>query len=609
MASIERNSTEQIGARRIKSQGSEASQIQVSQWARLVSLFLISLPFASPKAEAQGDSANQATLLQTQENESREKQLWLEQLEKQLRQRQTDSDPTSAPQSSISDPRRGGLKLKGAIPERPDKLEPKFGDDPSEKIAPDSGTVVEALPTPESDAQAMGQKLQLSDVIASTYRAFPLLEIARLQSGVAAGQQTSAWGAYDTKLEYYSLNQAVGFYETYRNGIGVARQLWWGGYASAGYRIGRGEFESWYKERETNAGGEFKVALVQPLLQGRAIDPQRVELFQANLRRQAVEPEIQSQVLIAGQEAARAFWLWVEIGNVLKAQERLLEIAQQRGEQLELALQKGWFSELTVNLNSQQIYDRQLKVNETRQKFRDTAYKLSLFLRDESGFPLMVPPEWLPTDFPEVAPLPPGNFGTDFQNAVNSRPELRLIALDVQSLRLELNLALNQMLPNLDFTIQSVQNVGEGTASTNDKGQFQLEAGVIGGVPIQRRKAVGKSQSTQAKLAQISQKYEFQRNKIEIELRTARNAIDISQQNVETARNLLKQANLALEGFRKSFTAGQVDLFFLLNQEVKVNDSEVKLLEAERDFFTAIAAMQAALGLDPLEQAANLTVR
>ncbi len=455
----------------------------------------------------------------------------------------------------------------------------------------------------------MGQLLQLSDVIASTYRAFPLIEIARLQSGATAGLQTSAMGAYDLKLAYYSLNQPVGFYETYRNGIGVARQLWWGGYASAGYRIGRGNYEPWYKERETNAGGEFKVSLIQPLLQGRAIDPSRVELFQANLRRQAVGPEIQSQILTAGLEATTSFWLWVEIGNVLKAQERLLEIAIKRGEQLDRSKAAGAVANLDISQNAQSIYERQLKVNETRQKFRDTAFKLSLFLRDEVGAPMLAPPDWLPSDFPGVKSVPVGDFAADFQNAITTRPEMNLIELDRQSLRWDLTLARNQVLPSVDLVLQSVQNVGQGTSAINDKGEFQLEAGVSGEVPIQRRKAIGKIQNTEAKLMQISQKAEFQRNKIEIQLRSARNGLDIAQQNVVAARELLRQANITLDIFRRVLEAGRVDLFFLLNQEIKVNDSEVKLLEAERDFFVSLAAMQAALGLDPLEQAMGLTTQ
>ena len=157
------------------------------------------------------------------------------------------------------------------------------------------------------------------------------------------------------------------------------------------------------------------------------------------------------------------------------------------------------------------------------------------------------------------------------------------------------------------MTLRASQDMGLQTSQTNDKEEFQLEAGIIGDVPIQRRKAFGKIQSTQAKMAQISQKYEFQRNKIGVELQSARNALDIAQQNVVAARELLKLANETLDLFRLEFDANRRDVFFLLGQEVKVNDSEVKLLEAERDFYIALASMQAALGLDPLEQSTLLT--
>ncbi|MFY7877384.1 MAG: TolC family protein [Pirellula sp.] len=230
-----------------------------------------------------------------------------------------------------------------------------------------------------------------------------------------------------------------------------------------------------------------------------------------------------------------------------------------------------------------------------------------MFLRDEQGAPRLPPPEWLPIDFPAITEIPPGNFEQDFQNAMASRPELLLINLDMQSLRLDLSLARNQTLPNVDMTLRASQDMGLQTSQTNDKEEFQLEAGIIGDVPIQRRKAFGKIQKTQAKMAQISQKYEFQRNKIGVELQSARNALDIAQQNVVAARELLKLANETLDLFRLEFDANRRDVFFLLGQEVKVNDSEVKLLEAERDFYIALASMQAALGLDPLEQSTLLT--
>jgi outer membrane protein TolC len=460
----------------------------------------------------------------------------------------------------------------------------------------------------QQDALSMGEALLLADVIASTFRSFPEIEIARLQAGVARGEVTQANGAYDLHLDYYNLNQPVGYYENSRSGVGVSRQLWWGGYAHAGYRIGRGGFEPWYKERETNKGGEFRVGWVQPLLQGRAIDPYRVQLFQANLDRQAVAPEIQQNVLAASLAASSAYWQWVEAGNVLRAQEQLLQLAIRRNEGLNRLLERGLSTRQELSINAQTISERQLKVMESRQKFRDTAFKLAIFLRDESGTPMLARPEWLPNTFPPIDRLELQDFETAFLDAQQRRPELNLIQIDLQKLRWEAELARNQTLPNVDFTIQGVQNVGDPATSLNDKGDFILESGVVGGVPIQRRKARGKLESTMAKIQQTEQKRWLTTNKIEMELRVARNAIEVAREMVERSTQLLNETRQTLEFFRRDFASGNRDFLFLLAQEAKATEAEIKLLDAERDYYIALAKLQAVLGLDPLEQSMNIAM-
>ncbi|MFN9345513.1 MAG: TolC family protein, partial [Planctomycetota bacterium] len=401
-------------------------------------------------------------------------------------------------------------------------------------------------------------------------------------------------------------NQPVGYYENSRSGVSLSRQLWWGGYAIAGYRIGRGFFEPWYKERETNKGGEFRVGWVQPLLQGRAIDPYRVALFQANLNQLAVAPEIQQNVLGASLAAAASYWDWVEAGNVLRAQEQLLELAIKRNDGLTKLLDRGLSTRKELAINAQTISERQLKVFESRQKFRDTAFKLAVFLRNQDGTPMLARPEWLPRDFPKITELELQDFETAFLEAQQRRPELALINIDLQKLRWDLELARNQTLPNLDFTIQGVQNVGDRATSLNDKQDFILESGVIGGVPVQRRKARGKIDSTLAKLQQVEQKRWFMTNKIEMDLRVARNAIDVSRDMVLRSEQLLRETRETLEYFRREFASGNQDFLFLLAQEAKATEAEIKLLDAEREYYIALAKLQAVLGLDPLEQSLNL---
>lgn len=459
---------------------------------------------------------------------------------------------------------------------------------------------------PEDELRDLGESLLLADVIASTFRSFPEIEIARLEANVARGEVTQATGAYDLHLDYFSLNQPVGYYENSRSGVSLSRQLWWGGYAIAGYRIGRGFFEPWYKERETNKGGEFRVGWVQPLLQGRAIDPYRVALFQANLNQQAVAPEIQQNVLGASLAAAASYWDWVEAGNVLRAQEQLLELAIKRNEGLTKLLDRGLSTRKELAINAQTISERQLRVFESRQKFRDTAFKLAVFLRNQDGTPMLARPEWLPTDFPKITELELQEFETAFLEAQQRRPELALINIDLQKLRWDLELARNQTLPNLDFTIQGVQNVGDRATSLNDKQDFILESGVIGGVPVQRRKARGKIDSTLAKLQQVEQKRWLMTNKIEMDLRVARNALDVSRDMVLRSEQLLRETRETLEYFRREFASGNQDFLFLLAQEAKATEAEIKLLDAEREYYIALAKLQAVLGLDPLEQSLNL---
>ncbi len=198
-------------------------------------------------------------------------------------------------------------------------------------------------------------------------RAYPVIEQARLQGGVAGGEVLSANGFYDHKLQGYTLSDPTGVYRNYRQGIGLARQLWWGGYLSAGYRLGRGDFEPWYKERETDKSGEFKLGLVQPLLQGRAIDPARVALFQANLRQQAVAPEIERTILVTALEGSQQYWSWVAAGSTLVAQRELLELAEKRTKQLEELNRVGKIKSLDLILNAALVAERQIKVIEADQ--------------------------------------------------------------------------------------------------------------------------------------------------------------------------------------------------------------------------------------------------
>ena len=447
------------------------------------------------------------------------------------------------------------------------------------------------------------EKLTLADVIASLYRAYPEIAAARQQNPLAAGQQIEAMGAFDTKLEAYTLNEPTGFYENSRHGIGVARQTWWGGYLSAGYRIGRGAFQPWYKERETNEGGEFSVTSAFPLLQGRALDSARVAVFQASVARQMSGPMVQQAILEASREATLVYWQWVATGAISQAQRELLELAEQRGKQYQAGVQAGKFAEIDLILNQQLIAERRANALETEQKFRALAFRLSLFLRDQVGRPMLPRNEWLPNQFPVIEAPPPGDFQQDLADALARRPEPQLLQLEIRQLQLERQLAQNMLLPTLDVVAEASQDVGAQATSARDKGQFELVVGLQGEVPIQRRKARGKIQSVSAKTTQMLHKLELQRNTFGAELQTAYNSLVLATQIVQQAEISLRAAFETLQRYRFAFERGKIDLIYLNFLESKVTETEIKLVGAQQGWFEALARMQYALGLDPLDQA------
>jgi len=277
-------------------------------------------------------------------------------------------------------------------------------------------------------------------------------------------------------------------------------------------------------------------------------------------------------------------------------------LAESRDRKFEAGVAAGKFAEIDLILNQQLVAERRGKVLESRRKFQEAAFKLSLYLRDEGCQPIVAAEAWLPEQFPVTARPRNGDLQQDVTDSLARRPEPRVLQLEIQKVRYEQRLASNNLLPAIDLITEVSQDVGVPASSKDDKGEFLLVVGVQGEIPIQRRKARGKIQSTTAKIAQLHQKLFLQRNKIEAELKTAYNSLLFSSQIVEQAEVSLRAAFESLDRYRFAFERGKIDLIYLNLLETKANETEIKLIEAQGNWFSTLAQMQAALGLDPLEQ-------
>lgn len=460
---------------------------------------------------------------------------------------------------------------------------------------------------PAGPAPKRTESLDLSSVLDSIATVYPLLEIAILERIVRDGEMIAARGKFDTQLRADSISQPLGFYRTYRNSVGASQPLWNGGQFDLGYRKGDGNFEPWYGGRETDEGGEFGAMLLLPWLQNRQIDARRADLFRANIDRQLVEPDIQSAFIDFTREGTVAYWNWVAAGQIVIVNRRLVELAVSRRSFLQVEFERGRISELATQDNDRLVLSRKGKLLQVQQKLQAAAIKLSLFIRDSEGRPIVARYEQLPEAFPGIADRRDEPVQRDIEMALMRRPELRRLDYERRKLNVDLAEARNVFRPKVDSYLAVRDDVGTPASSKGDKSELELEAGLMMSMPVQRRAGRGKMQAVQGKFAQWNQKASFARDKITIDVQTAVNDLSLTYDRVQLAREASRLAEKLAAAERERVARGKADLFELNFREETAANTIVTEIEALFEYFTAEANLRYATAAE-LERLAGLSL-
>ena len=471
-----------------------------------------------------------------------------------------------------------------------DANQDRFGD--VESLDAEQGTelIDEGVPSAPNEPQ---RTISVVDVINSIHATFPLLEAAYQELQITSGNQIAAWGEFDTKLKAATENGPLGFYQTYRHHAGFSKPIYQGGEVFGGYRVGRGDFHPWYLERQTNEGGEFKAGVSVPLLRNREIDARRAELWRRTYDRQRADPEIRAQLIRFVRDGSIAYWKWIAAGRQYQIGERALGLALQRNDQLKRKVELGDIDPPILQDNLRAIARREAKLIDLQRKLTQASLKLSLYLRSSDGMP-WVPEDSLLVDFPQPFDIDFDELNSDLAIAMSQRPELA--SLDVQARRVNVDLAeaCNDLLPTIDAQFVGSQDVGLPTSSKRDKSQFELEAGIFVAVPIERRKARGKSHAAQGKLIQIAAKRRFTEDKIRTEIQS----VNAAYERLGKARESTRLAEYMADVEQRRFDLGDTDLLpVVLREQYAIEAAEAEV-DALLEYFSARADYDAAMARD-----------
>lgn len=368
---------------------------------------------------------------------------------------------------------------------------------------------------------------------------------------------------------------------------------WWGASFFAGWRRGFGSFALYDGDLETLSGGELSTGFNLPLWQGGPIDEMRARMQQADVELLSAKQRERLATLLLENAAARAYWDWVQAGRQLAVSRDLLRVATARVAGLSRRIEKGDEAAIVGVDNQRIVFDRRAKEIAARQKLEQAAVKLSLFLRDADGDPLLVTDGRLPGGFPAALPPTASRLSRDIRFAKERRPDLAVLALAEEGQRVEVAFRDNEVAPRIDLQGWLAKDFGAGK---DELRPLDLGIGVNVEIPLLLRKERGKLAAAEAKLAAARQKTRLGRDKVEAELRVAFATVKASAEVVGLARQQRVAAERLAEAERRKFQLGETDLLTVNLRELSAAEASTKEIEARADYQRALADYRTAAG-------------
>jgi cobalt-zinc-cadmium efflux system outer membrane protein len=455
--------------------------------------------------------------------------------------------------------------------------------------------------SPEADVESVDAPsavLGLEDLLASVERHFPLILAAMEEFEIASGRQMQARGAFDTRFGVGGRFGVEGFYENERVVVGFEQPTTlFGTSFFGGYRLGTGNFPVYEGGAKTNEGGEFRLGFNLPLLQGGAIDPRRVALWRAKIEQELADPTVERRRLEATLQAATAYWRWVAWGRRREIARRLLALADDRQEQVSLAVEEGLLARINLTDNERLIVERRAELVRVERGLQQAAILLSLYWRDSQGQPLVPSERELPYEFP--SPVDPGEvlIPDDVALALGRRPEIRAMDLELQALELERQLARNQGLPTLDVGLYASQDVGAAVNLPDDKGPFELEALLRLELPLQFRQPRGRLKEVESRMARLERERQYAKDIVITDVQDSVSALRQSWERLEQARENVRLAIELADAERFQLQVGESDIFRLNLREQQAALAAASLVDVLDEHFRSQARYRAVLGI------------
>lgn len=406
----------------------------------------------------------------------------------------------------------------------------------------------------------------------------------------------------------------------HRYSIGYGQTLQGGTRFDVDFSVNRSSSNNRFSTFNPSYFGTINYSISQPLLRnyGRNINTRQIRIARNNQNISEIDFELQMINLVTA--AQEIYWDLVYQREDIKVRKASLDLAEKTLSDNKRQVEIGTMARIEVVQAESEVAQRQEQMvvtSYTADQTQDRVKKLITNLGD----PALVLAELNPIDLPRQ-PNPGDTMPLEdaIKYALESRPELRQLELQLQNSDIALQFGKNQLLPDLTvgagYTQQGVGGVqklrselGGSEVTTVKRGGLGDAFGQLFGynftgystwfslqIPLSNKsgqaeytKALTDKQAIQARRTRLVQQ-------IALDVRNANSQVEMNRARIVAAERALELANLQLEAEQKKFQLGTSQLRFVLQEQRSVTQAQTTRIQALVNYARALVEYDRTVG-------------
>jgi len=405
---------------------------------------------------------------------------------------------------------------------------------------------------------------------------------------------------------------AVGFSQTLATGTNVG----------VDFVVNRNSSNSAFNTFNPSWIGTLRYSFNQHLLRdfGRANNTRQIRIAQNNQKISETQFERQLTDLVA--QGQRTYWDLVFTADDVKVKQRSMDLAQKTLSDNRIQVDIGTMAPIDLVQAESEVANRkeQLVVSTYTQAQTEDQVKKLISARGDPGLVLakLNPTQGVRKPDPsDVLPVEQA-----IKVALENRPEMRQLQLDLENRNIDLEYTKNQLLPNVDLIGSYTQNGVGGTETLRagfgptapivsvTKGGLgdtfsQLfgydftgyAVGVSVQIPLRNRAAQGGNARATTDKRIAENRIMAQAQQIALEVRNALTQVDMNKARIETASTARQLAERRLEAEQKKFDLGASTIRFVLEEQRNVAQAQTNEIQALVNYAQALVDMDRAMGM------------